>query len=194
MTLQRWRGGALLVLVGLVTAGLTWAGTRPVAPGPADIGFAQDMSAHHAQAVQMAGLVLERTEDDAVTALARDILLTQQAQIGQMQGWLDLWGAPMTRVGPRMGWMSIDGVGMEGRMPGMASPDEIDRLRDLRGDAAERLFLGLMIDHHQSGVAMASAAAQRASLPAVRRLAETMVAGQQVEIDAMRRMLEQGRD
>lgn len=45
-----------------------------------------------------------------------------------------------------------------------------------------------MIDHHESGVAMAAAAVERASLPEVRRLAEAMVSGQQVELEAMRRM------
>lgn len=175
-----------------VTAGMTWAAVRPQPPGAGSVavGFAQDMSAHHAQAVAMAGLVMERTDDESVTTLALDIQLTQQGQIGQMHGWLDLWDQPKTTVGPRMTWMSPDGGGVQGRMPGMASPEELGRLRETRGEEAERLFLQLMIDHHESGVAMAAAAVEQAPLPEVRRLAETMVSGQQVEIDAMRQMLD----
>ena len=190
-TTRRWTT-SLLVLVGMATtAGLMWLVAPPPPPGAGsvEVGFAHDMSAHHAQAVAMAGLVMERTDDEAVTTLARDIQLTQQGQIGQMHGWLDLWGQPKTTVGPRMTWMSADGEGMPGRMPGMASPKELDTLRDARGEAAELLFLRLMVAHHESGVAMAAAAVERASLPQVRRLAETMVSGQQVEIEPMRRML-----
>lgn len=193
----RWWTTSLVVLAAVATtAGLMWAvvRSRPPGTGSVEVGFAQDMSVHHAQAVAMAGLVMERTDDEATTTLARDIQLTQQAQIGQMHGWLDLWDQPTTTVGPRMTWMSLDGEGVSGRMPGMASPEELGRLRDARGAEAERLFLQLMIDHHQSGMAMAAAAVERASLPEVRRLAEAMVSSQQVELEAMRRMLDDHTD
>jgi uncharacterized protein (DUF305 family) len=46
------------------------------------------MMVHHAQAVEMAEIVRDRTENPQTRTLATDIALTQQAQIGQMQGWL----------------------------------------------------------------------------------------------------------
>lgn len=76
----------------------------------------------------------------------------------------------------------------------MATPEELNRLRDLRGEEAERLFLRLMIDHHEAGVAMAAAAVELASLSELRQLADTMVTGQQVEIETMRRMLDDRTD
>lgn len=71
-----------------------WLGTRQSsAPGEnsPEAGFARDMMMHHAQAVDMATLLRDRTEDPEMRQLALDIMLTQQAQIGQMQGWLAVW-------------------------------------------------------------------------------------------------------
>lgn len=194
MTVRRIVGvavTAVVVIAASVAATLMWVGPEHPAGGSVDVGFAQDMSVHHAQAVAMAGSVLERSDDDTIRTLASDIMLTQQAQIGQMHGWLDLWDQPKTTVGPRMAWMSQDGTGMEGRMPGMATPQELDRLRNADGQEAERLFLELMIDHHSAGVTMATAAANEASSADVRRLAEAMVTGQQAEIDVMVDLLQE---
>jgi hypothetical protein len=61
---------------------------RPPGDGSAEAGFARAMMVHHAQAVGMAEIVRDKTENEDVRILATDIALTQQAQIGQMQGWL----------------------------------------------------------------------------------------------------------
>ena len=194
MTEQRWPllAGAVL-MAAIVTAAVTWAVASPSPPGPdsVEVGFARDMSVHHAQAVAMAGMAIKSSDEQDILTLARDIQLTQQGQIGQMHAWLDLWDQPVTTVGPRMAWMSADGSGMSGRMPGMASPEQLATLRALEGEDAERLFLELMIDHHAAGVTMARAAVDRASVPEVRQLAQAMVNGQQAEIDAMTSMLRQ---
>jgi uncharacterized protein (DUF305 family) len=99
--------------------------TRPPGNDSAEAGFARDMMVHHAQAVQMAEIVRDKTQSAEVRLLASDISLTQQAQIGIMQGWLEAWGLPITGSKPAMAWM---GHPMDGLMPGMATPDEIDRL------------------------------------------------------------------
>src|SRR5262245_49801394 len=103
---------------------------RPRDPGDnsAEAGFARDMSTHHAQAVEMAGIVHDRTNDDDLKVLTTDIILGQQDQIGQMEGWLNLWGLSQTGTEPAMAWM---GHPVEGRMPGMASPEELASLRTM---------------------------------------------------------------
>jgi len=58
------------------------------------------MIVHHAQAVQMAEIVRDKTESDDMRLLASDISLTQQAQVGIMQGWLAVWGLPITGSEP----------------------------------------------------------------------------------------------
>jgi uncharacterized protein (DUF305 family) len=74
-------------------------------------------------------------------------------------------------------------------MPGMATDAQMDQLRAARGVEAERLFLRLMIAHHQGGVAMAKAVEPLTDRPEVDYLAETIVQSQESEIDAMKQML-----
>jgi uncharacterized protein (DUF305 family) len=71
------------------------SGKPPADDSPA-AGFAWDMMVHHAQAVEMAEIVRDRTDNPQIRTLATDIALTQQARIGQMQGWLAVWGLPPT--------------------------------------------------------------------------------------------------
>jgi uncharacterized protein (DUF305 family) len=162
--------------------------TRPRMPEDtsAEAGFARDMTVHHAQAVEMAELIRERTANPTVAMLAMDIALTQQAQIGQMRGWLDVWGLPVTAQQPPMAWMGMD---HKGPMPGMASRAELSQLAGLNGSAADALFLQLMIEHHQAGVDMAEAVLKRSQRSEVRWLAQAMATSQQSEIAAMRDLL-----
>src|ERR687889_1848242 len=114
-----------------------------------EAGFARDMMVHHAQAVEMAEIVRDKTDSEEIRTLAADIALTQQAQIGQMQGWLQVWDLPPTGTEPAMSWM---GESHEGRMPGMASPEEINGLQQAPPEEAEALFLQLMVPHHEAAV------------------------------------------
>jgi uncharacterized protein (DUF305 family) len=155
-----------------------------------DVGFARDMGAHHAQAVEIAELLRDRSDDPGLKRIASDIALTQQAQIGQMRGWLDIWGRPPTSVEPPMGWMGHEDVaGAVVTMPGMASDDEIAALTAAHGAEAERLFLELMIRHHRGGVQMASYAADHAEDSIVRTLARGMVEAQTAEIAQLEELL-----
>ena len=52
-------------------------------------------------------------------------------------------------------------------------------------------FLAMMIPHHQGAVEMARLVLIHGRDPVTRRLAEDIIAGQQVEIEGMRRRLEQ---
>jgi uncharacterized protein (DUF305 family) len=168
-------------------AALAWSlPSRAPADDSADAGFARDMADHHSQAVEMALIALGRTEDPAIRTLATDILLTQQAQIGMMRGWLDVWGLPATGWDPRMAWM---GHAMEGPMPGMATREEIASLRDLPREEADRRFLKLMIRHHEGGVEMAQAGVELGEQPVVRGLAEAILRSQQAEVTAMEDLL-----
>jgi uncharacterized protein (DUF305 family) len=166
-----------------------WLGSRATSTPDAtsaEVGFARDMMLHHANAVEMATLLYDRTEDDEMQILAMDIILTQQAQIGQTRGWLDIWQQPIARLEPGMAWM---GTPMEGLMPGMASAEQIAQLRNLSGREADGLFLNLMIPHHQAGIAMADAILARTQRPEVRLLAESIRTAQASEIEAMQDLL-----
>jgi uncharacterized protein (DUF305 family) len=179
----------VLVLLASCSAGATAALLLTRTPGEdsAEAGFARDMMVHHAQAVQMAEIVRDKTQsDDAIRLLAADIALTQQAQIGMMQGWLQVWGLPPTSTKPAMSWM---GHPTEGLMPGMATPQELDLLQQAPPEEADRLFLRLMIAHHQAAIPMAEAILERTDRPEVRQLAEAIEMSQKAEIQTMEGML-----
>ena len=179
--------GIALLVIGFVVLRAASSGPEYPADGSVEVGFVRDMSVHHAQAVEMAELIREQTRDPDVRQLAVDIALTQQAQIGQMRGWLDVWGRSPSGAGPRMAWMH---EAVDGPMPGMASPADINRLRGLRGRPADELFLTLMLEHHRTGVTMAEAAIERTDLTIVERFATAVATAQASEQDVMRRMLE----
>lgn len=142
-------------------------------------GFARDMILHHAQAVEMSLLLYNRTENETLRAIALDILLSQQTQIGQMQGWLYLWGLPVANIEPPMAWM---GMVVEGLMPGMATDEQMAALREAAGVDADRLFIQLMIPHHESAIHMAEAIVDRTSIPAVLNFTRSVITSQQREI------------
>ncbi|MET7773402.1 DUF305 domain-containing protein [Nocardia sp. NPDC005366] len=188
--------GAILIGFAMGTlARIPLDGASEPDPDVVDIGFTQDMSAHHAQAVEMAGIALMRSTDTDVRRLAYDIMTTQQAQIGRMQGWLQLWGKPAQSVDGYMGWMTASHTGghdhtMTGptaTMPGMATADELAALR--QSADLDPLFLQLMLRHHQGGLAMIEYAAEHATTTAVHTLAATMAETQKNESQLITKLL-----
>lgn len=189
----RWVKPRILLILVAIAAGMLFAGRLSASllwpdDGSADVGFIRDMTAHHNQAVEMADIVRQRTEDYELRAVAQEIVLVQQWQIGRMQGWLDVWGVPLISDRPRMAWMGDEGMTTT-TMPGMASYEEIRQLEQLPMAAMEEQFLRLMIRHHQGGVQMAEAALERADRPEVRELAQAIKATQEYEIGVMQDIL-----
>ncbi|WP_232668005.1 DUF305 domain-containing protein [Pseudonocardia sp. TRM90224] len=191
-----------LVLVGAIFGMLIRLPGTPAAPpetGSVDVGFAQDMTVHHQQAVQMAGWERDHSTDPVVIQLAADIEATQTGQIGRMQGWLELWGAAALPVGGHMAWMADtpDGHGHTPgaptagvpTMPGMATSQELRDLRAATGPDLDVKFLQLMLRHHQGGAAMLSYAAERATIPQVRNLAAQMLSSQSSETEYLSQLL-----
>ena len=199
---------AIVVAAALIGAGAFALGrfSAPTQPTPsttsAEAGFARDMQTHHQQAVELSMLVRDRTDDPDVRLLAYDIALTQQQQSGQLYGWLTQWGLPQVSPEPSMTWMSrpplSSSSGAHGHdaadtpgaaMPGMATASQITALTAARGADAERLFLELMIAHHEGGIEMAEALVERSDDAVVTAFARGILASQSSEIDAMTAML-----
>lgn len=185
-----------VVLIALATVVVTRTDERgPDAPSEVDIGFARDMIVHHQQAILMAAYARERAGSSEVRTLAGAIVSAQQREIGQMTGWLQSWGRPVTSDRLPMSWMTDEMPGHlhhdleAGLMPGMASPAEMDRLVNLTGKRLDIQFLRLMTRHHEGGLPMAKDAATHAETSYVRAAARTMILDQQREIDQMQLLL-----
>lgn len=182
-------GAGLLVVLAMAGGLLLGRGMSDGVPridDPVDVGFAQDMKVHHAQAVEMASVAHRRSADPALRYLALDILTTQQGQIGIMSGWLDLWRHTQTSTRPVMAWMGEEHTG---GMPGMATREQVAALEQLPVAQLEEQFLRLMIRHHAGAVPMASYAAENGTSEDLTRLARGMEQGQAAEIELMQSML-----
>jgi uncharacterized protein (DUF305 family) len=189
---RSWLSIAAAIAGALILAGCTSS------PAPAaallnanDIGFAQDMSTHHQQAITMADMVAEDAAPE-IRALAEQIRFTQLREIGQMTGWLQLADAPVVSAHP-MAWMmpEPDHQMPAGNMamPGLASQADLTRLQRATGKANEILFLQLMTRHHQGGIDMAAFAVRHTSTAAVHQTALAMIEEQSQELMVMATLL-----
>ncbi|WP_224389765.1 DUF305 domain-containing protein [Pseudonocardia sp. ICBG1293] len=193
----------VVALAAVLVAGLAVRGVfGPFVPDPGsvDVGFAQDMTVHHRQAVEMASWERDRASDPRVRQLAFDIETTQNQQVGRMQGWLGLWDAPSLPSGGHMAWMEesahagMSGMGGTGggtaTMPGMATSADLARFRATPpGTALDVEFLQLMLRHHEGGVSMLEYGRDHADTAEVRNLAGQMLSSQNSEADLMRGLL-----
>jgi uncharacterized protein (DUF305 family) len=152
---------------------------------PADVRFMQGMIGHHAQAIEMAALLPDRTRRDDMRLLAKRIDVSQADEIQMMQRWLEARGQQVP--GPHA--HHAPGAPL---MPGMLTTEEMSRLAAASGAAFDRLFLELMIKHHEGALTMvqelysSAGAGQESEIYA---FASDVVADQKMEIDRMRGML-----
>lgn len=200
---------AIVVVAALAVGGAFAIGrlSAPVATPPtttsAEAGFARDMREHHTQAVDMSVTLRDETDNEELRLLAYDIMMTQQSQAGQMLGWLAEWGLPTTSSEPSMTWMTrpaLTGADAHGHdsdsshtpgdpMPGMATAEQLAKLKTLTGVEAEKFYLELMIEHHKGGVEMAEAVLARSDERVVVQLAKGIVKSQNAEIELMEGLL-----
>jgi len=114
----------------------------------ADVQFMQDMIPHHHQAIQMAELVSDRTNRPELLDVAGRIDASQADEIEFMQGWLRERGEDVPEP------TAHDAMHTTHKMAGMASPQQMADLAAAEGTDFDRLFLQLMIAHHEGAVAM----------------------------------------
>lgn len=115
---------------------------------PADVRFMQDMIPHHQQALEMSELVTERTNRQEIIEAAGRIKASQGDEINFMQKWL----ADRNESSPEPGHMDMMHTHLY--MAGMASAQEMDQLSRAEGVDFDRLFLTLMIRHHEGALEM----------------------------------------
>lgn len=156
-----------------------------------ELGFAQDMTAHHQQALILTER-LDPAADPTVRRLADQIADTQRVEIGTLLGWTQLADAPPTAARP-MVWMAASAGHHHDSptaMPGMATTADLDALAAARGTEAETLFLQLMYRHHSGGVTMARAADALIISGPVKQAARAMAQSQSQELGYLGMLLD----
>jgi uncharacterized protein (DUF305 family) len=202
-TALTWSAGVAVAVVVLAAGGVSSAtasvavpvsgsvsASVSVVPGAhsaADVTFAQQMIVHHRQAVAMSELAASRAHSLKVKGLAAKIKADQGPQIIRMSAWLRAWGQQVPA--PTASGMP----GMHQPMPGMMSSGEMAKMMAASGPAFDRLFLTMMIRHHEGGVQMAKTERLHGEYGPARAMAQSIIASQTTQIAQMKTLLRQGR-
>ncbi|MBV8993081.1 MAG: DUF305 domain-containing protein, partial [Pseudonocardiales bacterium] len=150
----------------------------------ADVAFAQNMIPHHAQAIAMSRLASQQAVSPEVKDLAARIQAGQQPEIAQMSGWLRAWHDPVPATNSPMGDMAQGDMEQtdhdtSGPMPGMISSEQMHQLEQATGPASDRMFLEMMITHHQGAITVAQTELRAGQNPDTRQLAQRIINTQQ---------------
>jgi uncharacterized protein (DUF305 family) len=176
----------VLALCFLSSAVTWWWTSRDPKPNATAVGFFDDMTTHHTQAIGMAITYLKHGNDRILGFIASDINTVQNGDIRQMQAALQEWGSD-TSPDVAMEWMGMRVP--QNAQPGMATDAQLKELAAARGRELDDLFSRLMIEHHQGGIHMADAAARTGKL--TKNTAEGMASLQRSEINEINLRREQ---
>jgi uncharacterized protein (DUF305 family) len=115
----------------------------------ADVDFLQGMIIHHKQAIVMSNMAENRTNNKVILELAKRIEVSQEDEINFMGSWLKERDEYETKINSHnhMDHMHI-------KMVGMASKIQLDKLEMSDSSDFDRLFLQLMIAHHDGALEM----------------------------------------
>lgn len=183
-TNRRLAVAALAVAGALSFAGCgdnSTSGSDAASHNEADVAFATGMIPHHQQALEMAEVAAERAADPKVKDLANRIEKAQDPEIEQMSGWLRDWGQPVPTPG--------GGHAGHSGMPGMMSDAEMGSLMKASGADFDRMFLEMMIRHHEGAIEMAKEEQDKGANAEAKQLAGSIATSQSAEIEEMRDLL-----
>jgi uncharacterized protein (DUF305 family) len=137
-----------------------------------------NMIAHHEGAIDMAKQAQTKAKHSELKTLANNIISSQTKEKDDMLAWQQAWDYPASS-GEMM--MDHSAMGMMGEMDAMTA-----ELEPLSGDAFDKKFLELMIEHHMSAVGMARPGLKNALHSEVKKLVQDIITAQTSEIAQMR--------
>jgi uncharacterized protein (DUF305 family) len=157
----------------------------------ADARFMARMIPHHEQALEMTALAAERAASPAVRAMALRMQISQRDEIALIERWL-------RDHGPGAAGSPTNGHGVNGHdpsmMPGMLTQEQMRALASARGAEFDRLFLELMIHHHEGAITMVEelfATSGAGQVSQIFQLASEVESDQRMEIDRMQLLLQE---
>ncbi|GGR62353.1 uncharacterized protein (DUF305 family) [Nocardioides luteus] len=166
----------------------------------ADVAFATDMIQHHAQAMSMVDMTMDRDLDPEVQGLADGIRAAQSPEIETMSGWLQQWGEEVPSTmrdhvnggheghGDDESSMS-DAMKDMDDMPGMMSAEDMEALEKASDAEFEDMWLEMMVEHHQGAIEMSETEQDSGRFKPAVDLAGTVIETQSDEIDTMEKLL-----
>ena len=113
----------------------------------ADVEFLQGMIVHHYQAFLMSEMAPSRTNNQTILDLAGRIDASQIDEIDFMENWL-------TDRGKSIPDPTLMGHSHHHKMMGMATPEQMNKLEASNSTDFDRLYLNLMIRHHDGAIDM----------------------------------------
>ena len=146
----------------------------------ADVNFLKGMVIHHQQALFMSRLAKKRTNNKTIIDLANRIDVSQEDEINFMESWLK----SREEIMPKM--PHDHNAHME--MAGMATPQQLKSLENSESTDFDRLFLQLMIAHHDGALEMVEELKKypgSANDPLLSEFVSDLVNDQGVEIERM---------
>lgn len=162
---------------------------------PFDAQFLDQMAVHHQGAVMSTQAMISDSARPELRALAEDIITSQRKQLTQMQAWRTQWYPDLAPTFGMTGGM-MGGTEGHGSMMGRAGGDPMmdssmmsgSMMESMMSGAAgtERMYLQMMIIHHQLAVDMAEKAQAQATHPQLKDLAATIAEEQAAQIVQMR--------
>ncbi|MEH1130587.1 DUF305 domain-containing protein [Micromonospora sp. CPCC 206061] len=150
----------------------------------ADVQFAQMMIVHHQQAVEMATLADTRAKDAELKQLATQIKAAQEPEITTMTGWLTAWG--QSTAAPD-GGHNMPGMN---EMPGEMSEEDMKKLEAASGTEFDRMFVQMMVAHHNGAIQMARDEQQKGSNTDAKALAAAIEKTQTAEVEKLQSILD----
>ena len=171
------RGLAVALLAAALILGSACA-PKSKAAVPYDLMFLDAMVAHHQGAVAMAQPADSNAVHPELKVFARKVIDDQSREIALMTQWRDQWfpGRPKTQDIMAMPGMAMSMMDI--------SPDHMQKLT---GAAFDKMFVDMMIPHHEGAVTMAKDALAKSQRPEIRELAQSIIEAQQGEIEMMNR-------
>lgn len=145
----------------------------------ADHDFAMMMKMHHQGAINMGNKELEKGDDATIKAIAQKMITMQQAEIAELQTFLDGHTAEACAEGEM--W----------DMEAMNAMERMDRDADLEvltGDPDHDMAI-LMINHHKSAMDMASSLLHHGHHEELKEMATKMIEDQSKEIEDLQNWL-----
>ena len=114
-----------------------------------DVDFSRKMIVHNQQAIEMTETILATSTNQAVRDIASDIQQEQQSAEEQYKSWLGEWNETYTNLSD---FPEMDGHDMYPTYLGLASATNMATLKAATGSDADRLFISLMIAHHEGAI------------------------------------------